>query len=52
MPNPHAVARMWELQPKQLYTFLSATEKTIKDKPDIVQKMVIANIEAGRLLLF
>ena len=29
VPDLHAIARMWELQPKTLYTFLSATEKTI-----------------------
>ena len=33
VPDLHAIARMWELQPKTLYTFLSATEKTIKEKP-------------------
>ena len=50
VPDLHAIARMWELQPKTLYTFLSATEKTIKDKPDLVQKVVEANIEATRAL--
>jgi ABC-type nitrate/sulfonate/bicarbonate transport system substrate-binding protein len=50
VPDLHAIARMWELQPKTLYTFLSATEKTIKDKPDLVQKVVEANIEATRVL--
>jgi NitT/TauT family transport system substrate-binding protein len=50
VPDLHAIARMWELQPKTLYTFLSATEKTIKDKPAMVQAMVTANIEATRLL--
>jgi NitT/TauT family transport system substrate-binding protein len=50
VPNLHAVARMWELQPKTLYTFLSTTEKTIKDKPQIVQKIVAANIEATRIM--
>ncbi len=50
MPSLHAVARMWELQPKTLYTFLSATEKTIKDKPQIVQAVVEANIEATRIM--
>ena len=44
------IARMWELQPKTLYTFLSATEKTIKDKPEIVQAVVSANIEATRIM--
>ena len=32
VPDLHAIGRMWELQPKTLYTFLSATEKTIKEK--------------------
>jgi len=50
VPDLHAIARMWELQPKTLYTFLSATEKTIKDKPAVVQAMVTANIEATRIL--
>lgn len=50
VPNLHAVARMWELQPKTLYTFLSTTEKTIKDKPAVVQTVVTANIEATRII--
>lgn len=50
VPDLHAIARMWELQPKTLYTFLSATEKTIKDRPDVVQKVVTANIEATRIM--
>ncbi len=50
VPNLHAVARMWELQPKTLYTFLSATEKTIKDKPAMVQAVVTATIEATRIM--
>ena len=50
VPDLHAIARMWELQPKTLYTFLSATEKTIKDHPDVVQKVVSANIEATRIM--
>ncbi|HEU4661752.1 MAG TPA: ABC transporter substrate-binding protein [Pseudolabrys sp.] len=50
VPSLHAVARMWELQPKTLYTFLSATEQTIKDKPKIVQAVVEANLEATRIM--
>ncbi len=50
VPNLHAVARMWELQPKTLYTFLSTTEKTIKEKPAMVQAFVSANIEATRII--
>jgi len=50
VPSLHAIARMWELQPKTLYTFLSATEKTIKEKPQVVQAVVNANIEATRIM--
>lgn len=50
VPDLHAIARMWDLQPKTLYIFLSATEKEIKDKPDVVQKVVTANIEATRIM--
>ena len=32
VPSLHAVARMWEVQPKTLYTVAVATEKTIKDR--------------------
>jgi NitT/TauT family transport system substrate-binding protein len=49
-PSLHAIARMWELQPKTLYTFLSTTEKIIKEKPAIVQAVVAANIEATRIM--
>lgn len=50
VPDLHAIARMWVLQPKTLYTYLSATEKTIKEKPAIVQAVVTANIEATRAM--
>ncbi|MGH6789310.1 MAG: ABC transporter substrate-binding protein [Pseudolabrys sp.] len=50
VPSLHAIARMWELQPKTLYTFLSTTEKIIKEKPAIVQAVVAANIEATRIM--
>lgn len=50
VPSLHAIARMWELQPKTLYTFLSATEKTIKEKAAIVEAVVEANIEATRIM--
>jgi NitT/TauT family transport system substrate-binding protein len=50
VPELHAVARMWELEPKTLYTFLSATEKTIKEKAAIVQAVVTANVEATRII--
>src|SRR5665213_2803142 len=50
IPTLHAIARMWDVQPKTLYTFLSATEKTIKEKNAIVQAVVTANIEATRIM--
>ena len=50
VPDLHAIGRMWELQPKTLYTFLSATEKTLKDKTAAVQAVVTANIEATRIM--
>jgi NitT/TauT family transport system substrate-binding protein len=39
VPDLHAIGRMWELQPK-----------TLKDKPDVVQAVVSANIEATRIM--
>jgi NitT/TauT family transport system substrate-binding protein len=50
VPSLHAIARMWELQPKTLYTVAAVTEKTIKDKPAALQAFVDANIEATRIL--
>ncbi len=50
VPELHAVARMWELQPKTLYTFLTATEKTTKEKTAMVQAIVTANVEATRII--
>ena len=48
VPDLHAIGRMWELQPKTLYTFLSATEKTIAANPAMIQAVIIADIEATR----
>jgi NitT/TauT family transport system substrate-binding protein len=50
VPGLHAIARMWELQPKSLYNVMHVTEKTIKDKPAALKAFVKANIEATRLL--
>lgn len=50
VPNLHAIARMWELQPKTLYTVAAATDKTIKDKPAALQAFVLANMEATRIM--
>jgi NitT/TauT family transport system substrate-binding protein len=46
----HAIARMWELQPKTLYTVATVTESTIKNKRAALEAFVRANIEATRLL--
>ena len=50
VPTLHAVARMWEVQPKTLYTVAVATEKSIKEKQKELQAFVTANIEATRIL--
>jgi ABC-type nitrate/sulfonate/bicarbonate transport system substrate-binding protein len=50
VPTLHAIARMWEIQPKTLYTPAVVTEKTIADKPAALQAFVSANIEAVRVM--
>jgi ABC-type nitrate/sulfonate/bicarbonate transport system substrate-binding protein len=50
VPSLHAIARMWELQPKTLYTVAAVTEKTIKDKHAALEAFVRANIEATRIM--
>ena len=50
VPSLHAIARMWEIQPKTMYTVAVATEKNIKDKAKAMQAFVTATIEATRLI--
>lgn len=50
VPSIHAIARMWELQPKSLYQVMAVQDKTIKDKAKALQGFVKANIEATRIL--
>lgn len=50
VPTLHAVARMWDVQPKTLYTPAVATEKTITEKPAALEAFVKANIEAVRIM--
>jgi NitT/TauT family transport system substrate-binding protein len=50
VPTLHAIARMWEMQPKTLYTPAVVTEKTMTDKPAALQAFVTANIEAVRAM--
>jgi NitT/TauT family transport system substrate-binding protein len=50
VPGLHAIARMWEIQPLNLYNALAVTEKLIKDNPQAVKALVKGHIEATRLL--
>ena len=50
VPSLHAIARMWELQPKQMYTYYAVKDETIKSKPAALQGFVDAVIEATRIL--
>ncbi len=50
LPSLHAVAQLWEIQPKNLNTVMAVTEKTIADKRAALQAFVKANIEATRLI--
>jgi NitT/TauT family transport system substrate-binding protein len=50
IPGVHAIARMWELQPENLYNVLVVTEKLIKENPAAVKAVVKAHVEATRLI--
>lgn len=50
VPSLHAIARMWELQPKQMYTYYAVKDELIKAKPAALQGFVEAVIEATRIL--
>lgn len=50
VPGIHAIARMWELQPKTLYLTTAVTDKVIKEKPAALKAYIKANIEATRLM--
>jgi len=50
VPSLHAVARMWEIQPKQVYTVYGVKESTIKEKPAALQGFVKAVMEATRIM--
>jgi NitT/TauT family transport system substrate-binding protein len=49
-PGIHAIARMWELQPKTLYLATVVSDKTIKEKADKLKAYIKANIEATRVM--
>ncbi len=50
VPGLHAIARMWELQPKQMYTYYAVKEETIKEKHAALQAFVKSVIEATRIM--
>jgi NitT/TauT family transport system substrate-binding protein len=50
LPSLHAIARMWEIQPNNLYIAMAVTEKTIKEKHDALKAFVKGHIEATRLI--
>jgi ABC-type nitrate/sulfonate/bicarbonate transport system substrate-binding protein len=50
IPTLHAVARLWEVQPNNLYSTMAVTEKLINDKRAAVKAFVKGHIEATRLI--
>jgi len=50
VPSLHAIARLWELQPKQMYTFYSVKEETLATKRAALQAFVKSVIEATRIM--
>ncbi len=50
VPTLHAIARMWELAPKQMYTYYGVKEETIKKQPKALQAFVDSVIEATRIM--
>ncbi|MPZ37091.1 MAG: hypothetical protein GEU95_03335 [Rhizobiales bacterium] len=50
VPGLHAIARLWEIQPKNLYNVMAVTDKTVKEKQAALQAFVTGTIEATRLM--
>jgi NitT/TauT family transport system substrate-binding protein len=50
VPGLHAIARMWEIQPDNLYNVMAVTEKLVKDNPAALKAFVRGHIEATRLI--
>jgi ABC-type nitrate/sulfonate/bicarbonate transport system substrate-binding protein len=50
IPSLHVIARMWEIQPNNLYNVMAVQDKTIKEKPDALKAYVKGHIEATRLI--
>ena len=49
-PDLHAIGRLWEIQPKNLYNVMAVTQETIKNKRAALKGYVKANIKATRAL--
>jgi len=50
VPSLHAIARLWEIQPKNLYNVMAVSEQTVKTKSAALQAFVTGTIEATRLM--
>jgi NitT/TauT family transport system substrate-binding protein len=50
IPSLHAIARMWEIQPDNLYNVMAVQDKTIKEKRAALKAYVKGHIEATRLI--
>jgi NitT/TauT family transport system substrate-binding protein len=50
VPSLHAIARLWEIQPNNLYNVMAVQEKLIKEKPAALKAFVKGHIEATRLI--
>ncbi|MGH6771434.1 MAG: ABC transporter substrate-binding protein [Xanthobacteraceae bacterium] len=49
-PGLHAIARLWEIQPDNLYNVMAVSEKGLKQKRAAMKAYVKAHIQATRLL--
>jgi NitT/TauT family transport system substrate-binding protein len=50
VPSLHAIARLWEIQPKNLYNVMAVTDKIVKEKQAALLAFVTGTIEATRLM--
>ena len=50
VPGLHAIARLWEIQPKNLYNAMAVSEKTATEKRAALKAFVKGHIEATRAI--
>jgi NitT/TauT family transport system substrate-binding protein len=50
VPGLHAIARLWEIQPKNLYNVMAVSNDAVKNKSAALQAFVTGTIEATRLM--